>query len=446
MSKAKKSLLCSVFIWGSGQFFVCRQRLKGLLFFLMQVIVVSVELGTGYWIEVYTNNIPFQMRLHGGFFTKGVWGLVTLGVKPGAKVGDHSMMLMIKGVITVIILLLIVLIYIGNVRDAYYSGETVEKAGGVYTTSKSWLIEFYKTRFPYIVTAPVIIAVLFISVMPMLFSVLTAFTDYTRGNLPPANLIHWIGFSNFVKLFKVPVWSSTFFNVLGWTVIWTICATLSCYIMGLIQALILGSDYIKCKKLFRTIMILPWMMPTMVCLLVFRNIFNGQFGPLNQFLLNMGWISERIPFLTDPVLAKITVLGVNLWLGFGSSLLMISGVLSNMDPSLYEAARIDGAAAFSCFRFITLPMLLRVTMPLLVMSFAGNFNNFGAIFFLTNGGPVNPNYQIAGDTDILISWIYKLTLDNQMYSMAAVMSILIFIVVGSIAYWNFKRTTAFKEV
>ena len=90
-------------------------------------------------------------------------------------------------------------------------------------------------------------------------------------------------------------------------------------------------------------------------------------------------------------------------------------------------------------------MLLKVTMPLLVMNFAGNFNNFGAVFFLTEGGPANPNYQFAGDTDILISWIYKLTLDNQMYSMAAVMSILIFIVVGSVAYWNFKRTTAFKE-
>lgn len=184
----------------------------------------------------------------------------------------------------------------------------------------------------------------------------------------------------------------------------------------------------------------------MICLLVFRNIFNGQFGPLNQFLLDMGWISARIPFLTDPVLAKITVILVNLWLGFGASMVMISGVLSNMDPGMYEAARIDGASAMKQFRFLTLPHLLRVTAPLLVMNFSGNFNNFGAVFFLTQGGPANPNYQFAGDTDILISWIYKLTLDNQMYSMAAVMSILIFLVVGSVAFWNFRRTSAFKDV
>lgn len=298
----------------------------------------------------------------------------------------------------------------------------------------------------YIVLAPVAVLILFITVMPMIFSVLTAFTNYSKGNLPPANLIDWVGFDNFYKLFHVPVWSSTFFGVLGWTVIWTVASTLSCYCFGMLQAVILNSECVKFKKVFRTIMILPWAMPGMICLLVFRNIFNGQFGPLNQFLLDMGWISARIPFLTDPVLAKITVILVNLWLGFGASMVMISGVLSNMDPGMYEAARIDGASAMKQFRFLTLPHLLRVTAPLLVMNFSGNFNNFGAVFFLTQGGPANPNYQFAGDTDILISWIYKLTLDNQMYSMAAVMSILIFLVVGSVAFWNFRRTSAFKDV
>lgn len=444
--KAKKSLLLSIFVWGSGQFFVCRQYAKGLLFFLVQALVVGIELRTGYWLEWLMGIVPkFEMRLYGGFFTKGIWGILTLGVKPGAKTGDHSMMLLINGVIVTILLLMALAIYVWNLVDAGRSGKAVDESKE-YVRSKEYFKRLYKEKFVYIVLAPVALLVLFVSIMPMIFSILTAFTNYSKGNLPPANLIDWVGFENFYKLFNVPIWSSTFFGVLGWTVIWTVTSTLSCYFFGMLQALILNNPRVRFKKVFRTIMILPWAMPGMICLLVFRNIFNGQFGPLNQFLLDMGWISERIPFLTDPVLAKITVILVNLWLGFGASMVMISGVLSNMDPGIYEAAKIDGAGAWKQFRFLTLPQLLRVTAPLLVMNFAGNFNNFGAVFFLTEGGPANPNYQFAGDTDILISWIYKLTLDNQMYSMAAVMSILIFVVVGSVAYWNFRRTTAFKEV
>lgn len=444
--KAKKSLLLSIFVWGSGQFFVCRQYAKGLLFFLVQALVVGIELRTGYWLEWLMGMVPkFEMRLYGGFFTKGIWGILTLGVKPGAKTGDHSMMLLINGVIVTILLLMALAVYVWNLVDAGRSGKAVDESKE-YVRSKEYFKRLYKEKFVYIVLAPVALLVLFVSIMPMIFSILTAFTNYSKGNLPPANLIDWVGFENFYKLFNVPIWSSTFFGVLGWTVIWTVTSTLSCYFFGMLQALILNNPRVRFKKVFRTIMILPWAMPGMICLLVFRNIFNGQFGPLNQFLLDMGWISERIPFLTDPVLAKITVILVNLWLGFGASMVMISGVLSNMDPGIYEAAKIDGAGAWKQFRFLTLPQLLRVTAPLLVMNFAGNFNNFGAVFFLTEGGPANPNYQFAGDTDILISWIYKLTLDNQMYSMAAVMSILIFVVVGSVAYWNFRRTTAFKEV
>lgn len=444
--KAKKSLLLSIFIWGSGQFFVCRQRIKGLLFFFLQALVIAVELRTGYWIEWAMGRVPhFEMRLYGGFFTRGIWGLVTLGEKPGAKTGDHSMMLLIGGVIVMLLLLMLLGVYLWNLMDAYRSGKSVDETNS-YMRSAVYFKQFYKEKFVYIVLMPVALLVIFVTLMPMIFSILTAFTNYSKGNLPPANLIDWVGFENFYKLLRVPIWSGTFLGVLGWTLIWTVSSTLSCYFFGMLQALILNSDRVKCKKVFRTIMILPWAMPGMICLLVFRNILNGQFGPLNQFLLDMGWISERIPFLTDPVLARITVILVNLWLGFGASMVMISGVLSNMDPGMYEAAKIDGASAWKQFRFLTLPQLLRVTMPLLVMNFAGNFNNFGAVFFLTQGGPANPNYQFAGDTDILISWIYKLTLDNQMYSMAAVMSILIFAVVGSVAYWNFKRTTAFKEV
>lgn len=117
--KSRKSLLLSIFIWGSGQFFICRQHVKGILFFFVQALVIGIELQTGYWLEWLTGKIPvFELRLCGGFFTRGVWGLVTLGERPGAKTGDHSMMLMISGVIVGLLLLLFLGIYVWNLRDA----------------------------------------------------------------------------------------------------------------------------------------------------------------------------------------------------------------------------------------------------------------------------------------------------------------------------------------
>ena len=282
--------------------------------------------------------------------------------------------------------------------------------------------------------------------MPIIFSVLTAFLNYNRDHLPPGKLLDWVGISNFKKLFTVPIWSKTFIKVLLWTIIWTLVSTLSSYFMGMLQAIFLNHKSVKFKRFFRTILILPWAIPQMISLLVFRNLLNGQFGPLNSLLLNLGIISENIPFLSHPYMAKVTVLVVNLWLGFPMFMVMMLGVFSNLDQSLYEAAYIDGAGKFQAFKKITLPLVFRATIPNLIMSMAANFNSFGAIYFLTQGGPINEKMQFAGDTDILISWIYKLTLNQQMYDIAAVMSVLLFIIIGTVSYWNFRRTVSFKEL
>lgn len=409
------------------------------------MLLIGVELATSYWFEYFGGQIEnFQLRLHGGFFTRGIWGLVTLGEVPGAKGGDHSMMLLINGVIALFVLVIFALIYCWNINDAQKSGRRIDQTG-TYMTSAASFKAIYKSGFEYIILSPVIVAVVFVVLMPIVFSFLTAFTNYNRDHLPPGNLISWVGFDNFKKLFDVPIWSSTFFSILGWTVIWAICTTFSTYFIGMFQAMILNHRLVKCKKLFRTILILPWAVPQMISLLVFKSLLNSQFGPINQLLLDWGIISTRIPFLNDPFVAKVTVIMVNLWLGFPMFMIMMLGVFANIDKSLYEAASVDGASKFVTFRAITMPLILRATAPLLVMNLAGNFNGFGAIYFLTEGGPVNPAYQFAGDTDILISWIYKLTLNQQTYNMAAVMSILIFILVGAVSFWNLRRSASFKE-
>ncbi|MBN1068082.1 sugar ABC transporter permease [Clostridium botulinum] len=444
--KGKKSLLLSCFFWGSGQFFICKQKIKGLIFFAMQLLFIGIELYSGFWIECGQGLIPnFTIRLHGGFFTKGIWGLITLGKKVGGKYGDHSSMLLINGVIASILIAIFILIYVWNLKDAYNTGKNIDNTK-IYITSKEFFKNLYSTKFPYIILTPIAIVFIFVVIMPILFSILTAFLNYNRDHLPPGNLLSWVGFENFKKLFTVPIWSKTFFKVLIWNIIWTFVSTFSSYFLGVFQALILNNKSVKCKKVFRTILILPWAIPPIISLMVFRNLLNGQFGPVNQILINMGIISEKIPFLSDPILAKIMVILVNLWVSFPMFMVMILGVLSNVDNSLYDAAAIDGASKIQVFKKITMPLIFLATTPNLIMSLAGNFNAFGAIYFLTQGGPLNSELQFAGDTDILISWIYKLTLNQQMYNMAAVMSVLIFILIGGFSFWKFKNTVTFKEL
>lgn len=445
MEKETISAILSFFIWGSGQFFICRQRLKGLILFLLQISLISIEFFTGYWFEYFTGLISeFSFRLHGGFFTKAMWGFITLGDRAGTKNGDHSTMLLISGIIAGLVLSIFLSVYILNLRDAWLSGKKLNLTG-VYTGSLDSLRTFKSSLFAYLVLGPIILLLVFILLMPIIFTITIAFTNYNRDHLPPGNLVDWVGFANFKNLLNVPIWSTTFFSVLFWTAIWAVGASVTTYCLGLFQALILSHNSVKFKTLFRTILILPWAMPSMVTLLVFKNILNGQFGPLNRMLLDIGIIQTRIPFLTDPTIAKLTVLGVNLWLGFPIFMVMLLGVMSNMDRSIMEAAFIDGATGFQTFRFVRFPILLRATSPLVIITITTNFFNFGSIYFLTTGGPANPDYQFAGSSDILISWIYKLTLDNQMYNMASVLILLLFIVMGTVSVINFRRTKAFRE-
>lgn len=442
--KSVIALLLSAFVWGSGQFFVCKQRLKGLLLFGVQILMIITELLSGYWIEYLCGYVPhFSIRLHGGFFVKGIWGIITLGEKAGGKNGDHSTMLLINGVIALFVLGLLLIVYIYNLYDAFSCAKKgIEESQNFQGSFK----KIYQKYFPYLILTPVGILFLFVVCMPIIFTFLTAFLNYNRDHLPPGNLLSWVGLSNFKKLLTVPIWSHTFLKVLVWTVIWTVLTTVASYFLGMFQALILNHPAVKLKKVFRTIFILPWAVPQMVTLLVFRNLLNGQFSPINQFLLKIGIISSNIPFLSNGVIAKVTVIAVGIWLGFPMFMVMMLGVLSNLDQSLFEAAALDGAGRWQVFKNLTLPLVMKATAPNLIMSMAANFNGFGMIYFLTQGGPTSPNMQFSGETDILISWIYKLTLNQQMYDIAAVMSVLLFAMIGVVSLWNLKHTTSFKEL
>lgn len=435
--------LCSAVVWGSGQV-VNKQRLKGFVLFLIQCSFLLIELSTGTWNVLRgTSEATFR---NCGYFTKGIWGLITLGEIPrtdsSVLVYDHSIMLLVGGIISITILLIFACIWVWNIKDAYATRKEIERRksiGSIAYAKKLW-----EKSFEHIMLIPAGLLVAFIIVIPLIFTAILAFTNYNANTIPPKNLIDWTGLKTFGDILNLPMWSSTFVGVLSWNVVWTLAATFAAYAFGLLQATLVNAKGIRLKPMWRSIYILPWAVPAMASILILRAMFNRE-GAFNQLLLGSGLIDQAVPFLSNPHWARVVAILVNTWISFPYFMALISGVMTAISPELYEAVEIDGGNGWHKFRYISLPTILTATSPQIVMSITSTFNNFGMIYFLTEGGPANPNYQVAGSTDLLISWIFKLTYDNRMYNYAAAITILIFIIVGAIGGFNLMRTRAFKE-
>ncbi|MGN8769163.1 carbohydrate ABC transporter permease [Paenibacillus barengoltzii] len=421
-----RATLLSILCMGLGQLYN-RQYIKGLLFVLFEAFSVI------YLIR----NLGFAL-----------WGIVTLGETPrtGANMNgnwDHSIFIMIQSLITLLFVAVFVIVYIMNVRDARNIGLERDK-GKKPNNFKQTVRYVLDYKFAVAFLSIPALGILFFTVMPILFMILLAFTNYSAPkHIPPAMLVDWVGFETFKNLVALKTWSHTFYGVLTWTIIWAILSTVTTYFGGMLVALLINQKGIRFKGLWRTILILPYAIPQLISLLVMRNMFNGQFGPINQYLGYFGL--DGLPWLTDPFWAKVTVIVVNMWVGIPVSMLLILGVLTTIPKDLYEAAEVDGATGFQKFKIVTLPMILFTTAPTLITQFAGNINNFNAIFLLTGGDPVKGDYQYAGATDLLVTWLYKLTLNQNKYNMASAIGIIIFIIIASFSIYNYRRTKSFKE-
>ncbi|MDR2546540.1 MAG: sugar ABC transporter permease [Lachnospiraceae bacterium] len=433
----------SAIIWGSGQM-VNRQYIKALFFFAIQMFLIAIELGTG-TLALLMGHVPLHFR-NAGLFTRGIWGIITLGEiersSSAVLVYDHSVMLMLGGLIALAILLAFFVIYQWNIRDAYTTAKKMER--GEVESSTSYAKRILNDSFEYIAIAPGLAFVVMFSLIPIAFAFLAAFTNYNSHNIPPRHLVEWVGFQTFRDVFNIPVWNTTLVGVFQWTIIWAFAATFAAFTVGFLQAILINSKFVRHPKIWRGILIIPWAVPAILTMLLFRNFFVTS-GVINQLLLNAGIISSPISFLGSVGWSRAILIIVNTWLGFPWFMVLVTGVMATLNQEIYEAASIDGANRFQQFKSLTFPTIMAAVAPLLIMSVAGNFNNFGIVFFLTGGGPQNPNYIMAGYTDILITWVYKLTLDHRMYNFASVMSIFIFIIVATVSGWNLLRTRAFKE-
>ena len=369
---------------------------------------------------------------------------------------DHSIFMLIEGLFTIIILGIFVILYISQVKTGMKDAERIIKRGR-YPTAKEIRNHLATKSFPVLGITPSLLLLSIFTLIPLLFSMLIAFTNYSSpDHIPPKNLVDWVGLSNFTTMFSKNIggnWPKAFARVAGWTLLWAVLSTFTCFFTGFLFAVILRDKRIQFPKFFRTVFILPYAIPQMLSLFVWANLLNGTFGPINRTLQYWHIIQQGIPWLSNPTVAKLTLVLVNIWIGFPYSMILTTSSMTAISQAQYEAAQIDGASRWQQFIHITLPLVMYQLKPALIMQFAGNINNFGAVFFLTGGGPNlmfgTNNLTIstqAGSTDLLISWIYKLTMNTpNQYQLASVLSILVFIVLVPFALYNFTHTKAFKD-
>jgi arabinogalactan oligomer/maltooligosaccharide transport system permease protein len=415
MQHRKKAAFLSI-IPGMGQMYN-RQWAKGIVFF-----VFTVAFGFAF----------------ADMLNIGLWGIVTLGTEVPR---DNSVFLLAQGLLSLIVVFFGIVLYYFNIKDAYKTGEMRDNDQQLYT-----LREQYKNLidqgYPYLISGPSLFLLIFAVIFPILFSFSLAFTNYNLYNSPPANLFSWVGFQTFIQIFTVDIWRTTFFDVMSWTIIWTLLATTLQVSVGIFLAVLVNQKDVKFKRLIRTVLVLPWAVPGFVTILIFAGLFNESFGVVNNELLAFFGVSP-IAWMTNATWTRVALILMQGWLGFPYVFIVTTGVLQSIPEDLYEASIIDGASAFQKFRNITLPLILTAMSPIIITQYTFNFNNFNIIYLFNGGGPAMSGSN-AGGTDILVSWIYSLTMSSSQYALAAALTILLSIFVISIALWQFRRTKSFK--
>lgn len=257
-----------------------------------------------------------------------------------------------------------------------------------------------------------------------------------------------VGFSNFDRFFRSPALQGPLVQIIIWNFTFAFLSVFTTFSLGLLVALLFNDPSFPGRKAIRTVLLIPYTIPALITIIVWRGMLNPEVGIINRLLEQL--VGTAPPWFTDPTWAKVGVLLVNLWLGFPYFMLICSGALQAIPRDIYSAAEVDGAGIFAQFRRITLPLLLVAVGPLLIASFVFNFNNFNIIFLFIQGGPPIAGAAVrAGHTDILISFVYNLAFAGGRgadYGLASAITIIIFVIVAVITLFQFRFTNMWEEV
>lgn len=383
------------------------------------------------------------------FMAFGMDALINLYTLGSIPMEDHSLFMLIKGSMQIIITALFIIYHLIAMGDAKKVANRINNKDKVPMTTKEILKSIYEQGFPYLLIIPSYLAMAFAIIFPVIVTLLIAFTNYDFRHIPPYRLIDWVGMNNFMNIVKLSTFKAAFTAVLSWTFIWTIAASTLQIVIGIATAVIANQSFIKGKRIFGVIFLLPWAVPAFITIMSFGNFFNDSIGAMNIQVLP--FIEKILPFLhfgivpwkTDAAFTKLAIIMIQGWLGFPYVYILVSGILQSIPQELYEAATVDGATSFQKFRHITLPMIFAVAAPTLISQYTFNFNNFSIIYLFNNGGPGSVGGG-AGATDILISWIYKLTTQTSpQFSMASAVTLIISLIVISVSLVTFKKFHAF---
>lgn len=414
----------SCLVPGVGQV-MNRQFVKGFLFLLTAVFIYAIA-------------IPYALG-YGNYQGEGIAGLVSLA-EGGRKI-DKSMIFLIEGVMAIFLCIISLIIYYVSFRDVYQVEK--ERIKGirprVWFESKTTLFE---EGFPIMVSLPALLVTVFIVLVPITTTILLSFTNMNPKN---QSKFQWAGFANYKMMATGEgIAGQAFWLILQWTVIWTLVATTLAILIGFVLAILVNGERIKGKAFFRAVYLLPWAVPAFITIMFFSIMFSpgGLITGLLDSLFGIDLVVKQSPFWT-----RVTLIGLQGWLGSSYVFLLSTGVLQAIPADLYEAAQIDGASAWQKLRKITLPIVLFQTAPLLVGQYTFNFNNFSVIYLFNGGGPFEPTKygNLAGSTDLLISYIYKLTMENDYQAIGAAITILISLGLMFFAWIGFHNSKAFRE-
>ncbi|MBQ7060976.1 MAG: sugar ABC transporter permease [Clostridia bacterium] len=412
------------------------QILRGVLFLLFEVVFIGYMIVAGvHWLSQ----------------------LPTLGTK-GPTVeyneiydqyvttyNDNSFKILLYGVLTIFFIIAFIYTWRVNVKQNK-TAEEILRSGKKLKSGKDDLKSMVDDNFHKTLLALPLTGIIIFTVLPIVFMILVAFTNYDGTHDGYYNnLFTWVGLDNFNTMLSWKAvgggqsYAATFGEILSWTLIWAFFATFTNYFLGMLVAMMINKKGIRLKKVWRTILVMTIAIPQFISLLYVSKMF-AKNGLVNLLLgpTGLGLITKALPFWEDPMWARVMVILINIWIGIPYLMLIATGILMNIPQDLYESAKIDGASPWQQYRKITLPYMLFITGPYLLTSFIGNMNNFNVIFLLTGGAPTNSAASTAagsvGYTDLLITWLFKITTGAEaQYYMASVVGIMVFVVVSVIA-------------
>ena len=422
----------SCIIMGLGNF-CAGQIIKGLLFLAIEAGVIIYLIVSGIdWLALLPSlgDRPMQE----------IWDDEEMVYK--YIMGDNSQQILLYAVATISILLLFVVFWRASVRSGYQALSTKREGKHVPTIVDDVKGLFNQNIHKLLMTPPCVCLCVF-TIIPLVYMMLMAFTNYSKLG-DHLILFDWVGLDNFKSLFtSTSTIGKQFWSVLGWTIIWAFFATFLNFFLGTFMAMIIDRPTTRLKGLWRTILSLTIAVPQFVSLLIIRSMFKTD-GAVNTLLENWGLISDALPFFSNATWARVLLIVINLWVGIPYTVMQVTGILKNIPADQYEAARIDGANVVQQFLHITLPYMIFVMTPYIITAFTGNINNFNIIYLLTGGGPTDVGAS-AGKTDLLVTWLYKLTVDKQEYNMGAVIGIFTFVVLAIVALVTYRSSGSYKD-